>query len=131
MGKTTARRGMSLYEVSLSVLLVSLLAGTAYHLLQAEARALGSIRQANLALFALEGLRNRILAEFQAGRPVDLARAKALAADVKLPVRLEVQEAELPLRGRPERLLRLVMVIPPDDWAASPGRRYVREVLLR
>lgn len=130
MSRHPTSRGVTLLEVSLSVMLVALLIGTAYHLLQAEAQALRSIRHANLALFALEGLRNRILAEIQAGRPVDLAKAQALAADFQLPVRLAVQEVELPLRGRPERLLRLVLLVPPDP-AGVPGRRYVREVLLR
>ncbi len=120
--------GTSLTELMVAVLLLGLLVTTAYRLAGAEREALRSIRQANVALFALEGLRNRLLAEIEAGRPCDGDRIRAFLADLQVPWPVHCQTVQAGTSARPDRLLRLVMVIPPT--ATRPGRRYIREVPL-
>ncbi|NLI75109.1 MAG: hypothetical protein GX442_01550 [Candidatus Riflebacteria bacterium] len=122
------RAGISLTELMVSVLLLGVLVTTAYRLAGAERAALQSIRQANVALFALEGLRNRLLAELEAGRPCDGPRVRAFLADLQVPWPVRCQTVDEGTPGRPARLLRLIMVVPPT--AARPGRRYIREVPL-
>lgn len=122
------RSGISLTELMVSVLLLGLLVTTAYRLAGAERAALQSIRQANVALFALEGLRNRLLAELEAGRPADGPTLRAFLADLQVPWPVRCRTVDEGTPGRPARLLRLVMIVPPT--ATRPGRRFVREVPL-
>jgi len=119
-------RGVTLLELSLSIMLVGILMGGVFSLLQSHRRTLVAARDNNLAFFLLEGIRNRLLSEAGTGN-LAAARYDALVREIRLPAgyRLQIRpehivssqavvlsiELEVAVPGRPTRLFSRQVVV--------------------
>jgi len=120
------RFGFSLTEVSVTILLLAIMFSTCYRFMRAEQRAIQTTRQSTLAIYALETLRNRVLADLATGGTFDLQKVRGYIKDFRLPYRISVQQTPVSLGSNSKPILRLEMLVRPT--AGSSGRSYTREI---
>jgi len=122
------KRGVTLVDLLLTISLAGLLFVGGYRLVSAERRALRIARDNNIALYALEGLRNRIVHDIMAGYSYDADRVAKFAQDLKLPYPVELKVVDgVPETGLQKRL-EIRMTVP--RRMNDPQRTYIREVIL-
>lgn len=122
------KRGVTLIDLLLTITLAGMLFAGGYRVVSAERRAMRVARDNNIALFALEGLRNRILADIMANYSFDADRAAKFVKDMSLPYPIELKVVEGTRDTAMQRRLEIRMIVP--RRMNDPERIYVREVIL-
>lgn len=122
------KRGVTLVDLLLTISLAGLLFAGGYRLVSAQRHALRIARDNNIALFALEGLRNRILSDIMKGYTYDADRGAGYAKDLKLPYPVALKIVEGSSDTASQKRLELRMTVPRRQ--NDPERTYIREVIL-
>ncbi|HEY9069086.1 MAG TPA: hypothetical protein VIV61_02460 [Candidatus Ozemobacteraceae bacterium] len=121
-------RGVTLVDIMLTISLSVLLFAGGFRLISAERRALRVARENTLALYVLEGLRNRILSDIMRDYTFNPDRLPGYIADLKIPYRVTWRITDPRQETAGQRVLELWMEIPDRMYAGA--HRYVREVIL-
>lgn len=119
------KRGVTLLDLSLAVLLLGILFGTAFRLLEVQRKALQVCKENNLALFILEGQRNRILSDLEAGKPFDERVTRGLLQMIPYPWNL-TGELKLKTTSPGGEVIELSLNVPSRQ--GMPGKKYLREI---
>jgi len=122
------RRGITLVDLLLTLSLAGILFAGSFRMISAERHALAVAHDNNLALFALEGLRNRILSDIMRDYSFDANRIRTYADDMKLPYPVEMNIIGASSQTSGQRRLELRMSVP--KRMNDPARTYIREVIL-
>lgn len=122
------KRGVTLVDLLLTITLAGLLFAGGFRMISAERHALRVARDNNIALFALEGVRNRILSDIMKNFSFDADRAKAYTDDMKLPYPVELNVMDASPESASQRRLVIRMTVP--QRMHDPARSYIREVIL-
>lgn len=122
------KRGITLVDLLLTISLSGLLFAGGYRLVSAQRRALRIARDNNIALFALEGLRNRILYDIMVGYAYDADRGAQYAKDLRLPYPVTLKIVGGTAETASQKRLELRMTVP--RRMNGPERTYIREVIL-
>lgn len=122
------KRGVTLVDILLTISLAGLLFAGGYRLVSAERRALRIARDNNIALYALEGLRNRILYDIMSNYAYDADRVAMYARDLDLPYPVELRIADGAPDSGSQKRLEIRMTVP--RRMSDPERTYIREVIL-
>jgi prepilin-type N-terminal cleavage/methylation domain-containing protein len=118
------RRAMTLTEVLLSMMLIGLLLTGVWRMRDSRNHAFQAIKNANVALFALESLRNRIVRDLSIDFTYRPELVAGYVAEMRVPFPITTREE---MEGS-RRILVLEMIIPPTT--GRPGQRCLREVVL-
>ncbi|HOY65409.1 MAG TPA: hypothetical protein PLP29_00890 [Candidatus Ozemobacteraceae bacterium] len=121
-------RGVTLVDMLLTITLCSMLFVGGFRLISAERRALVLARENTLALYALEGLRNRILSDIMREYTFNSDRLAGYIADIKLPHRITWKLLDPLPETAGQRVLQLRMETPERMHAGAHA--YIREVIL-
>ena len=123
-------RGLSLLELNLSLMVAAILLAGGYSLFQAQNQGLLAARDNNLAMWVLEGTRNRLLSEMIPFGKLDATKLQRWREEVRLPPGItltsEIQQGE---ESDSRSSLQLNMLFSPET---SGGRARIisRQVVL-
>lgn len=122
------KRGITLVDLLVTISLAGLLFAGGFRVISAERHALRVARDNTIALFALEGLRNRILSDIMNNYAFEIDRVRKFADDMKLPYPVELKIFDGSPETAGQRRLVIRMNVPGRMY--DPARAYVREVVL-
>jgi len=122
------RRGVTLVDLLLTLSLATILFAGSFRMVVAERHALSVARDNSIALFALEGLRNRIISDIMKRYTFDADRMRIYTNDMKLPYPVELKIIAASPETGDQRRLELRMLVPARQ--NDPARTYLREVIL-
>ncbi|MFZ2960119.1 MAG: prepilin-type N-terminal cleavage/methylation domain-containing protein [Candidatus Ozemobacteraceae bacterium] len=124
-----SHRGLTLVEVSMTILLAGILLTGGYTLSRAQNRGLVAARSNNLSLWILEGTRNRILTEMVPFGAVDEKKLKAVLEEVRLPPGLKLKAEKIsPEEGK--RAILQLSLADENQNGMSVSRTLSREIEL-